>query len=195
MLGHILGLSRLQIHSRLLAPCSIYPNTIATKALRNKMKAFMTRFLRAPALFDISVPNLGPGELQIKVAYISLNPTDCTSPLNPSVVCWADFSSFRQACLNVSSSVENHRVWLLWRSFCPWQRSPIQFLLGRRPRCWCCPRLQGLAHGSICGNASRRRKHVLQAPIYSHQGQWSGSSMHARCWMDQCSAGTQAETV
>lgn len=59
------------------------------------MKAFMTRFLRAPGLFDISVPKPGPGELQIKVAYVSLNPTDCTSFPNPRFVCLAEFSSFR----------------------------------------------------------------------------------------------------
>ena len=41
------------------------------------MKAFMTRFLRAPALSNISVPQPEPGELQVKVAYVSLNPTDC----------------------------------------------------------------------------------------------------------------------
>ncbi len=41
----------------------------------------MTRFLRAPALYNISVPSPEPGELQIKVAYVSLNPTDCICPL------------------------------------------------------------------------------------------------------------------
>ena len=49
-----------------------------------KMKALMTRFLRAPALYTISVPNPEPGELQIKVAYVSLNPTDCLSFLDPN---------------------------------------------------------------------------------------------------------------
>ncbi len=43
------------------------------------MKALLTRFLRAPGVYSIPVPSPGPGELQIKVAYASLNPTDCTS--------------------------------------------------------------------------------------------------------------------
>ena len=37
----------------------------------------MTRFLRAPAVYNIPLPVPEPGELQIKVAYVSLNPTDC----------------------------------------------------------------------------------------------------------------------
>lgn len=48
------------------------------------MKAFMTRFLRAPGLYSIAVPDPGPGELQIKVAYVSLNPTDCMYILEPT---------------------------------------------------------------------------------------------------------------
>lgn len=40
------------------------------------MNAFMTRFLRSPALSTIPIPKQEPGELLIKVAYVSLNPTD-----------------------------------------------------------------------------------------------------------------------
>lgn len=36
----------------------------------------MTRFLRAPAVYNIPVPVPEPGELQIRVAYVALNPTD-----------------------------------------------------------------------------------------------------------------------
>lgn len=42
------------------------------------MKALMTRFLRGPAVSTIPIPKQEPGELLIKVAYVSLNPTDCT---------------------------------------------------------------------------------------------------------------------
>jgi NADPH:quinone reductase-like Zn-dependent oxidoreductase len=40
------------------------------------MNAFMTRFLRSAALARIHVPNPEQDELLIKVAYVSLNPTD-----------------------------------------------------------------------------------------------------------------------
>ncbi|KAL8645113.1 MAG: hypothetical protein Q9210_006887 [Variospora velana] len=59
------------------------------------MKAFLTRFLRAPGVYNISTPNPGPGELQIKVAYASLNPTDykhAQMSLPPSKVIGCDFS-------------------------------------------------------------------------------------------------------
>lgn len=42
------------------------------------MNALKTRFLRSPALSTIPIPQPEPGELLIKVAYVSLNPTDCT---------------------------------------------------------------------------------------------------------------------
>jgi len=41
------------------------------------MQAFMTRFLRAPTIYTISVPKPEVGQLLVKVAYVSLNPTDC----------------------------------------------------------------------------------------------------------------------
>ena len=41
------------------------------------MDAFMTRFLRSPCLYKIPIPKPKPTELLIKVAYVSLNPTDC----------------------------------------------------------------------------------------------------------------------
>ena len=43
------------------------------------MNAFMTRFLRSPALTRINIPSPGQDELLIQVAYVSLNPTDCQS--------------------------------------------------------------------------------------------------------------------
>jgi NADPH:quinone reductase-like Zn-dependent oxidoreductase len=43
------------------------------------MNAFVTRFLRSPALARISIPAPGPDEVLIKVAWVSLNPTDCQS--------------------------------------------------------------------------------------------------------------------
>ena len=45
------------------------------------MKAFMTRFLRSPALSTISIPTPAPTEILVKVAYVSLNPTDCLHSL------------------------------------------------------------------------------------------------------------------
>lgn len=45
------------------------------------MKAFMTRFLRSPALYTISIPTPAPSEILVKVAYVSLNPTDCLQSL------------------------------------------------------------------------------------------------------------------
>lgn len=41
------------------------------------MKALMTRTLRAPALYNISIPTPAHNEILVKVAYVSLNPTDC----------------------------------------------------------------------------------------------------------------------
>lgn len=46
----------------------------------------MTRFLRSPGLYNVSVPSPGPSELQIKVAYVSLNPTDCTFSLGSPII-------------------------------------------------------------------------------------------------------------
>lgn len=40
------------------------------------MKAFMTRFLRSPALYTIAIPTPTATEILVKVAYVSLNPTD-----------------------------------------------------------------------------------------------------------------------
>ncbi|MCJ1246727.1 hypothetical protein MMC30_003936 [Trapelia coarctata] len=59
------------------------------------MKAFMTRFLRSPALSEIPIPQPEPGELLIKVAYVALNPTDykhAAMALPPSKVIGCDFS-------------------------------------------------------------------------------------------------------
>jgi NADPH:quinone reductase-like Zn-dependent oxidoreductase len=49
------------------------------------MKAFMTRILRGPGLTSVQVPKPEPGELQIKVAYVSLNPTDCSTPVSKQI--------------------------------------------------------------------------------------------------------------
>lgn len=51
----------------------------------------MTRFLRAPGLSNISVPQPEPGELQVKVAYVSLNPTDCV--FHPILICRASLTA------------------------------------------------------------------------------------------------------
>lgn len=45
------------------------------------MKAFMTRFLRSPASSTIPIPTPASNEILIKVAYVSLNPTDCLQTL------------------------------------------------------------------------------------------------------------------
>lgn len=41
----------------------------------------MTRFLRSPALYTISIPTPTATEILVKVAYVSLNPTDCSHSL------------------------------------------------------------------------------------------------------------------
>ena len=64
----------------------------------------MTRFLRAPAIYNISVPAPEPGELQIKVAYVSLNPTDCKYLLDINLSTVVVLMSNRQTCLHVTSS-------------------------------------------------------------------------------------------
>lgn len=48
------------------------------------MNAFMTRFLRSPALSTIPLPIPGPTEILVKVAYVSLNPTDRSHSLPPN---------------------------------------------------------------------------------------------------------------
>lgn len=40
-----------------------------------------TRFLRSPAMSTIAITKAEPGELLIKVQYVSLNPTDCMLPI------------------------------------------------------------------------------------------------------------------
>ena len=42
------------------------------------MQAFMTRFLRSPVFYTIPIPKPEANELLVKVAYVSLNPTDCS---------------------------------------------------------------------------------------------------------------------
>ena len=66
------------------------------------MKALMTRFLRAPAIYNISVPAPEPGELQIKVAYVSLNPTDCKYLLDIKLPTLEALMIIRQTCLHVT---------------------------------------------------------------------------------------------
>ena len=48
------------------------------------MQAFMSRFLRSPCLTTIPIPKPEPDELLVEVAYVSLNPTDCTPILLPT---------------------------------------------------------------------------------------------------------------
>ncbi|KAH7313139.1 chaperonin 10-like protein [Rhexocercosporidium sp. MPI-PUGE-AT-0058] len=59
------------------------------------MDAFMTRFLRSPCMYKIAIPTPKSTELLIKVAYVSLNPTDykhASVSLPPSRVIGCDFS-------------------------------------------------------------------------------------------------------
>ena len=64
----------------------------------------MPRFLRAPAIYNISGPAPDPGELEIKVAYVSLDPADCMYPLNVKLLTHAALMVIRQTCLHVTSS-------------------------------------------------------------------------------------------
>ncbi|KAL9129776.1 MAG: hypothetical protein Q9175_007201, partial [Cornicularia normoerica] len=59
------------------------------------MKAFMTRFLRSPALYTIAIPTPTATEILVKVAYVSLNPTDhkhASMSLPPSKILGCEFS-------------------------------------------------------------------------------------------------------
>ncbi|MCJ1239661.1 hypothetical protein MMC14_007659 [Varicellaria rhodocarpa] len=59
------------------------------------MQAFTTRFLRSPIISTIPIPKQEPNELLVKVAYVSLNPTDykhAALALPPSKVLGCDFS-------------------------------------------------------------------------------------------------------
>lgn len=49
------------------------------------MQALVSRFLRSPVLSRIPVPQPETDELLIKVAYVAINPTDCTSRHNCSL--------------------------------------------------------------------------------------------------------------
>ncbi|KAL3428072.1 zinc-binding dehydrogenase [Phlyctema vagabunda] len=67
-----------------------------------KMNALMTRFLRSPCLSTIAIPTPSPSELLIKVAYVSLNPTDCESiPALTWLTRWDELS-------NVNSCKDKH---------------------------------------------------------------------------------------
>ena len=60
----------------------------------------MTRFLRAPAVYQhISVPAPEASELQIKVAYVALNPTDRMYSLFVSIFPTPPLIPFRIRCL------------------------------------------------------------------------------------------------
>ena len=53
-------------------------------SMKGDMQAFMTRFLRSPVVSTIPIPKQEPNELLVKVAYVSLNPTDCVCSPRPS---------------------------------------------------------------------------------------------------------------
>jgi NADPH:quinone reductase-like Zn-dependent oxidoreductase len=69
------------------------------------MNAFMTRFLRSPALTRIKIPTPEPDELLIKVAYVSLNPTDCQSSSYLMSIHEGDYKAYN----NTQTSM---RAWL-----------------------------------------------------------------------------------
>ncbi|KAI9775250.1 MAG: hypothetical protein M1816_006038 [Peltula sp. TS41687] len=91
-------------------------NSPSTSCNPPTMKALMSRFLRSPALATIPIPQPERGELQLEVAYVSLNPTDykhAFMALPPSKVIGCDFSGRVTALgseVDRSSFAEGDRV-------------------------------------------------------------------------------------